>query len=100
MNNTQKRMIERIQRELETSLSSRYNNLELKRLETETNEWGQVYLTIEYGSKDDEGTLASAWCHETRLIVIGKRGGLTNLAKDCPVKFKHSMAGVIIFGYK
>lgn len=42
-----------------------------------------VALTLEVGMVGDEGTMASIYCRDRRVLVIGPRGGLTLLnAKD------------------
>jgi len=48
---------------------------DVKQLEIDDKDDDLVFLVIEIGGRDDEGTMAAVFCRDHRHIVIGKRGG-------------------------
>lgn len=50
-------------------------NYEFKHFEVRQRQ-GYVSLTVEIGRKGDEGTMASIYCRDRRIIAVGPRGGL------------------------
>ena len=74
MTKSQEKAIERIKRLVEKDFYS--DNYEIKEWEIHENEYF-VSLYVEYGLKNDEGTLASIIARDKAHLFIGKRGGIT-----------------------
>jgi hypothetical protein len=45
-----------------------------------------VFVTAEYGMKNDEGTMAALICRDNRHFMIGKRGGVKLLSLSANLK--------------
>lgn len=54
-----------------------YGNREVKKLEVTGNEFdNDVYVCMEVGRKDDEGTMAESLCRDCYCFNIGTGGGI------------------------
>lgn len=74
MTNAQEKALERIKKLVEKEFYS--DQCEIKRWDMNENEYF-VSLVVEYGLKDDEGTMAEIICRDRCQLFIGKRGGIT-----------------------
>lgn len=73
MTKSQEKAIERIRKLVESEL---YDWREIKKWEVEEREYF-VSVYVEYGCKDDEGTMAELLCRNDAHLFVGKRGGIT-----------------------
>ena len=81
MNPSQVRAIVQIIQEVEKAQSPCHNRPQWKRIEIDTDKstHGQIYLVTEFGSENDEHTMASVFCRDFRIFSIGKKGAITLL---------------------
>jgi len=49
---------------------------EVKSLSTSEWDTGEVWATVEFGRKNDEGTMGEVLCRSRFSVLIGKRGGI------------------------
>ena len=74
MTRLQEKAIEKIRKLVERELYS--DDYEIKQWDISENEYF-VALVVEYGLKNDEGTLASIFARDHAQLFIGPRGGIT-----------------------
>lgn len=79
MNKKQQKAMKNIIMEIPTFDFYGSDNYEVKEIRMDVQEYGSVYVVIETGMIDDEGTLASCLCRKRRTFWIGKKGGITVL---------------------
>ena len=77
MTRAQERAIERLKNTF-LGLYGYPETKEFKYEKIEEFENGVVYVSLEVGSKGDEGTLASIICRNNLSVLIGKKGGYYN----------------------
>ena len=51
------------------------DSYEVKELEVKDS-YGDAYVTVTTGVKNDEGTMAEVLCRDTYIFFIGRRGGI------------------------
>lgn len=51
------------------------DNYEVKELEVKDS-YGDAYVSVTMGIKNDEGTMAELLCRDTYIFFIGRRGGI------------------------
>lgn len=73
MTNSQIKALEKIRTLVENEFYD--DKYEIKVWETDENEYF-VSLIVEYGLKNDEGTMAEIFCRNRAQLFIGKRGGV------------------------
>ena len=74
MTKAQEKAIKKIRTLVESDLYS--DSYEIKKWDIDENEYF-VSLVIEFGLKNDEGTLAAVISRDRAHLFIGKRGGIT-----------------------
>ena len=88
MTNAQERALAKIEKLVKNGFYS--DDMEIKKWEVNENEYF-VSLVLEYGLKNDEGTLAEVFARDRAQLFIGKKGGVrypvNKLLKNG--KFKH-----------
>lgn len=61
-----------------------HGHYEVKELEVKTFDFSEdVYISLETGIPNDEGTMAEVFCRDMLMFFIGKRGGLYHYGKGC-----------------
>lgn len=73
MTKSQEQAVKRVRALVESELLS--DDYEIKQWDVHENEYF-VSLVVEYGLKNDEGTLASLIARDRAHLFIGKRGGI------------------------
>lgn len=103
MTKRQEVMIQKIKRYIEENdMFKNSPDYEFKEFSVEETDYGTVIVYSVTGMKNDEGTMASILCRNTRHIFIGKRGGLRSSIWDSEKKKFIDLKGwsnVMIYGY-
>lgn len=93
MNATQAKVVEKLKAAILANNTYSVNNpAEVKKCEINDSEHF-VSLFLEVGRPNDENTMASIHCRETRHIFIGKKGGVSLVSVVNGLSYKS-------FGYK
>ncbi len=78
MTPTQQKLINHFEKNLVSEIYSEKfaHNYEIKEFEVKKNYGGTQMVVMEVGRIGDEGTAASIFCRDRKIIFIGKRGGV------------------------
>ena len=87
MNAKQEKVIEALKTAILENNSFGESKAEIKECKVEDcGDYASMFIVV--GRENDENTMASVYCRETRLIFIGKRGGVSLSMVDRNLKYK------------
>ena len=97
MTTAQERKIEYIKKSIiATQVGERYaENYEFKEFKV-YEEFGKVFISISFGRKNDENTMAQIYCRYYAFLSIGKRGAMEHYKKDKWTRTKYLFQAITI----